>query len=359
MRVIAAACCAVLLAWTSLAAQAPASPQAPVTQAPVVNDVLAAQVLLDRAGFSPGEIDGRSGPNVRRAVSAFQQVNGLPATGTVDSATWQKLTERAGALQPLTKYTIAEADVKGPFTPAVPADLMQQSKLDALGYKNPLEAIAERFHASPNFLKQVNPGATFDRAGVDIMVPNVEPFALPEPPAAQPARGRPSTSLGTGGRAEANGAARANRGGGATGTTGTATSAVTVYVTKATSSLTVEDGGGNVIFHAPVTSGSEHDPLPVGEWKVTTVQRRPAFNYNPDLFWDADPTHSKATIKPGPNNPVGVVWIDLSKEHYGIHGTPEPSRVGHTQSHGCVRLTNWDAARVANWVQAGTRVIFR
>jgi len=123
--------------------------------------------------------------------------------------------------------------------------------------------------------------------------------------------------------------------------------------------LTVEDATGNLLFHAPVTSGSEHDPLPIGNWKVTVVQRMPVFNYNPDLFWDANPTHSKARIPSGPNNPVGVLWIDLSKEHYGIHGTPEPSRIGHVQSHGCVRLTNWDAARVAQWARPGTPVVFR
>jgi lipoprotein-anchoring transpeptidase ErfK/SrfK len=111
-------------------------------------------------------------------------------------------------------------------------------------------------------------------------------------------------------------------------------------------------------MHAPVTSGSEHDPLPVGTWAVTSVGRNPSFNYNPDLFWDADPSHGKAKIPPGPNNPVGVVWIDLSKPHYGIHGTPEPSTIGHTESHGCVRLTNWDALRLAAMVGKGTKVEF-
>jgi lipoprotein-anchoring transpeptidase ErfK/SrfK len=113
-----------------------------------------------------------------------------------------------------------------------------------------------------------------------------------------------------------------------------------------------------VLFHAPVTSGSAHDPLPLGEWQVTAILRNPTFNYNPDLFWDADPSHAKAKIAPGPNNPVGVVWIDLSKEHYGLHGTPEPGRIGYSVSHGCVRLTNWDALKVANLVQKGTPVTF-
>jgi lipoprotein-anchoring transpeptidase ErfK/SrfK len=137
------------------------------------------------------------------------------------------------------------------------------------------------------------------------------------------------------------------------------TQSITVYVTKSTSSLTIEDVNGHVVFHAPVTSGSEHDPLPIGTWKVNGVQRNPKFHYNPDLFWDASPADRKVTIQPGPNNPVGVVWIDLSKPHYGIHGTPEPSKIGHVESHGCVRLTNWDAARVANSVRPGTRVVFR
>jgi lipoprotein-anchoring transpeptidase ErfK/SrfK len=135
--------------------------------------------------------------------------------------------------------------------------------------------------------------------------------------------------------------------------------AALIAVTKATSSLTVEDENGNVIFHAPVTTGSTHDPLPIGEWKVTGVQKMPAFHYNPALFWDADPSHSKARIPPGPNNPVGMIWIDITKEHYGIHGTPEPSRIGYVQSHGCVRLTNWDVQRVAQWARPGTRVLFR
>jgi lipoprotein-anchoring transpeptidase ErfK/SrfK len=129
-------------------------------------------------------------------------------------------------------------------------------------------------------------------------------------------------------------------------------------VTKATSALTVEDAEGRVIFFAPVTSGSQHDPLPIGEWKVTGIQFSPKFHYNPDLFWDAEPSNSKATIAPGPNNPVGVVWINLSRPHYGLHGTPEPSTIGKTTSHGCVRLTNWDAMKLASLVRPGTKVIF-
>jgi lipoprotein-anchoring transpeptidase ErfK/SrfK len=197
--------------------------------------------------------------------------------------------------------------------------MMEKATLPALAYTSPLEALAERFHCSPALLQRLNPSAAFG-AGERIVVPNV---AAAGAPIAADAPGMPE-----------------------------------VTVSRADSSLTVARGG-RIVFYAPVTSGSEHDPLPIGQWKVTAVLRDPKFHYNPDLFWDADPSHAKATIAPGPNNPVGLVWIDLSKEHYGIHGTPEPSRIGYTQSHGCVRLTNWDALHVAGLVRPGTRVIFR
>lgn len=301
MKIIGLLCC--VLALTGATASHPHQTRS--APAPVVSDVLAMQVVLDRLGFSPGEIDGRRGKNLERALAAYKQSH-------------EEQLSRPGDVPPLIDYTMTEADVAGPFTPDIPPNLPDQASLDALNYRNPLEAIAERFHSSPALLQQLNPQATFQKAGEHIMVPNVA-AAPPTIP----------------------------------------TQDITVVVTASTSALTIEDAKGQVLFHAPVTSGSIHDPLPIGTWKVNGVQRNPKFHYNPQLFWDATPGDRQATLQPGPNNPVGVVWIDLSKPHYGIHGTPEPSKIGHVESHGCVRLTNWDADRVAGWVKSGTRVVFR
>lgn len=293
-----------------------ALPHVPAAPTPALD----LQVLLDRAGFSPGEIDGLGGYNTRRALEGFQRARQLPATGRGDPAVLGAL--GAGNTPTMSEYTITADDLAGPFTPVIPADLLLQAALPALGYTGPLEMFGERFHASQSLLQRLNPGATFQTAGEVIRVPNV----APAPPPAAP---------GTDGHA-----------------------GVVVTVSKSARVLRVEGADGVVLLQAPVTVGSEHDPLPIGEWAVTGLSPNPVFHYNPELFWDAEPSHSKAHIQPGPNNPVGVMWIGVTPEHYGLHGTPEPSRVGHTESHGCVRLTNWDVLRLAAHVTKGTRVVF-
>ena len=212
--------------------------------------------------------------------------------------------------------TITAADVAGPFTDAIPEDMMAKAALPRLSFTSVAEALGERFHAAPALLQRLNPGVQFVD-GVEILVPNIaEPLVSPGVPRRSSCQRR-------------------------------------------TRRYSVLDAGGKVIFFAPVTSGSEHDPLPIGDWKVTGISRDPTFNYNPSLFWDAEPSHAKAKIPPGPNNPVGVVWIDITEAHYGLHGSPEPGKIGHTESHGCVGMTNWDATTVAGLVKTGTPVHFR
>jgi lipoprotein-anchoring transpeptidase ErfK/SrfK len=304
------------------------------TAAPAVqsaeNSEVEMQVLLDRAGFSPGEIDGERGKNARNALAAFIEERGIP-TGKRGNRSLL-LALGASSIEPIVQHMITAKETAGPFSATIPQDMMDQSKLPGLYYRSVLEQLGAEFHAAPALLKRLNPSARFI-VGEEIRVPNVSGA-----PRSAGASGERSTTL--------VGRARSHVG------------PLKVVVSKQRSILTVYDKNNQIIFHAPVTSGSEHDPLPLGDWVVTEVVRNPTYNYNPKLFWDADPANSRVTIAAGPNNPVGDVWIDLNKLHYGIHGTPEPARIGYAESHGCVRLTNWDALEVASLVAKGTAVVF-
>ncbi|NIJ07125.1 lipoprotein-anchoring transpeptidase ErfK/SrfK [Sphingomonas vulcanisoli] len=296
-------------------------------------ETLQVQVALDRSGFSPGVIDGHSGATLSKALKGFQAAHDLPQSGQPDGATKAALTDVAGTVD----YTLTAKDFAGPFVGPMPSKPADQAKLPAMGYADAMEQLAERFHTTPDTLRTLNAPGTKLVAGAKIKVPNVLPAATAYPESFKP-DWRAELAL--------------------LNVSSDQPKAAKLEVSKSQGVLRVLDADGKLLAQFPATMGSTHDPLPIGHWKVQGTSYLPTYHFNPALFWDAKPGESKETMKGGPNSPVGVVWMDLDKPHYGIHGTPNPEKIGRTESHGCIRLTNWDAARLSLMVKPGTPADF-
>lgn len=290
---------------------------------PVAGDVqgpsaLRVQVLLGRAGFSPGIIDGRWGRNTEKAVYWLQRREGLEQTGEVDERTWQRLQQLGGQPRELVRaHTLTEDDVAGPFVD-LPEEFYERRDMDCQCYESLAEKLAERFHTSEALLEKLNPGTDLNtlRAGARLNVPNVERQATN----AQVAR---------------------------------------IVISDGGRYLHALDANDRIVFHFPATLGSAYSPSPSGDYRITAIAHDPTWHYQPELLEGVDDNEPSAVLPAGPNNAVGTVWMQLSRPHYGIHGTAAPETIGYATSNGCVRLTNWDVEFLAQFVREGTPVEFR
>ncbi|WP_284348444.1 L,D-transpeptidase family protein [Roseisolibacter agri] len=298
---------------------ATATLRAPLGATSAPEELLQLQTLLDAAGFAPGSITAKWGDNTRFAVRAFRAAQGLSPADEIDADAYARLAEAAGAREPLTSYTLTAADVRGPYR-KLPAGTYAKARLDCLCYQSLLEMLGERFHVAPDVLRRLNPDVSFASAaaGTQIVVPNV---ARRSPAEVAPRLAR-------------------------------------MVVDRREGSLRGEDAAGRTLFWMPVSVGSPEEPSPSGRLKVVSITRDPHYHFNPRVLGDVPDSRPDAHLPPGPNSPVGVLWMQLSKAHVGIHGTAEPELVGPGMSHGCVRVTNWDARWLASVARPGLEVHF-
>ena len=275
-------------------------------------EIAALQVFLDREGASPGVIDGRMGSNVSKAIRAYERITGetLDPNDTEDILTRLGLN---GGL-PIMTYEITAADAAGPYVASIPEDYSLKAQLPSLAYTSVTEALAEKFHMDENYLKELNPGVDFTIPGTHVKV--INPGAERKGIVAR------------------------------------------IVADKARKQVFAYDEAGQLIASYPASIGSSDTPSPSGLHAVARVAFDPNYTYNPKINFQQGNNTKVLTIPPGPNGPVGTIWIALDKPTYGIHGTPEPSRIGRSQSHGCIRLTNWDATELARMVKPGVMVEF-
>src|SRR5712691_3580023 len=280
--------------------------------------VLRAQVYLDRIHFSVGSIDGRWGRNSAITVWWYQSARGMEPTGDLDEQTFRRLAAEAGYSPVVVAHTLTPDDLKGPFR-NVPDSVYEKAKLSCLCYESLREKLAERFHVTEDFLELLNPDVKFSdaQAGTTINVPDVrEPLASDQHDIAK------------------------------------------IVISIAGNSLSGFDASSNLVFHAPTTVGAGYDPSPTETLRIVKILPNPTFHYDPTLYHEVPDTDPDAHLPAGANTPVGIVWIALSKAHYGVHGTADPESIGYASSHGCIRLTNWDATEVEHRVSEGVLVSF-
>ena len=310
---------------------APGTPGSPIN-----GEIFHAQVLLDVAGFPAGVIDGKKGMSFKKAVQGFQESRGLPTTGELDGPTRTALLQ-VGRVS--TRYLKLGPEVfEGPFTNPLPKKAEDEAKLGFLGYRNQLEKLAEMFHTTPDTIIALNGPDKKMSPGEVLRLPNVLP-----------------TSRDYGGKLKAEYAKWFN----ALNVDASQPQGDHVVVDKSEGVLKVMGSSDKLLAQFPVTMGSSHDPLPLGKWTVPTFSYLPPFHYQPDLFWDVADDKAAQKLPPGPNGPVGIAWLDLSKENYGIHGTNSPETIGRAESHGCIRLTNWDVLRLARMMKPGFKAVFQ
>ncbi|MBX7457664.1 L,D-transpeptidase family protein [Qipengyuania sp. 1NDH17] len=325
--------------------------------------IMQAQVVLDRIGFGPGVIDGKMGMSTENALNGFQEANDLEVTGELDEATKTALSDWDSI--PATRVVTIPASWSDAEYTDIPEDTAAKAKLERMGYKSLDERLAERFHTTVDVLKQLNPNGR--PAGMD--APEGDRTAATPTPDKEQSKGKTTSYFAAGQqiRVPNIGADRIEKGSiedrgwqqtlASLGVGSDQPEVDRIVVSKAGKTLKAYQGEKLVALFT-VSSGSSEFPLPLGEWDIVGEAYNPPYSYDPEVLSGGKEDGQEYTLPPGPNSPVGVVWIDLSKEHYGIHGTPDPETIGRAQSSGCVRLTNWDAARLAGMVSQSTEVIF-